>query len=553
VDHLRASDQLQLWQDPTTKHLKTLDSLLCYVQHLSDSFSRTSVLCDYDSKRLLNAHFDKSSLFIDKYIQSAIPDVQLEFLFESQGIMEYSAWLDSDKKYKHVVCDSEDHFSELFIPNIRGDHFNPYIRFKSSSVCGSQQASKLMDLAGLGPKVDTDDLSGMHDTVFNLMVLTFPKEIGYLLLDPVIRDITISRMQSCFKEFFRSLKDVFYLDSDSILGCSCSLHLWSSEFPFIPHPHFHVVLPHFCYNSVTKPDRMLYDEWLEESFYCKIRDCIDTVDLGTIRKTTRSAAAGSLGATCKVIEEVPVQHRFIVDPELYEHLKQGLSNQLAEYLFFQPLHWQGLTDKGRSVPIPVDSIKKLWSSIVSKEFGEISIESLDIHVKFCKHSEKSKLLHYLQYKTRPAVLDLDIFFKKCENFVTDYNSLDPNAAIGFIRSLFVKAVMNEDLFAAKYDSLLSSAEELFHLYTPQDILDWLKFLAIAKTDTRVYGFWRNIKRYLLNPLEQAPVLIVLSICPICDGVKSDIRYIDSPMFDSVIIRHRSRFLVYDIKDPPGVY
>ena len=92
--------------------------------------------CTFGDSLLVGSHLGKSSLFIDKYLDCSIPDIQLEFLFESQGIADYSAYLDPSREFKHCICSnselsasSEDIISELFIPNVKGDHFNPYIRF----------------------------------------------------------------------------------------------------------------------------------------------------------------------------------------------------------------------------------------------------------------------------------------------------------------------------------------------------------------------------------------------------------------------------------------
>ena len=51
----------------------------------------------HGSSLLMSSHKNKSSLFVDKYINCVIPDPQLEFLFESMGIYELGA-CDPDKE-----------------------------------------------------------------------------------------------------------------------------------------------------------------------------------------------------------------------------------------------------------------------------------------------------------------------------------------------------------------------------------------------------------------------------------------------------------------------
>lgn len=516
-----------------------------------------SKLCGFDSNRLLECHTGNSSLFVDKYISAVFPDLQLELLLDGCGISNYDAWWDPGRHFKHIICETSNVVSELFIPNIRGDRYNPYIRYMSSIVCGSQQVRKLLNLAGLY-NVDLYDGKPIHKNVFNLLTLTFPQEISLLLVDPLTRSDVISRLWKCYKKFFKQLYPLFGVDPDHVIGSSASLHVWSSEFAFLPHAHFHIVLPHFSYlnmgdtlercngstHYIHNSTRDDIDSMLS-STYSEIRDSIDIVDCGT-KSVVKSRSFGSRGFKSKSIKDVPILGRFIPDPAHYENLRLGLSRELGRYLDFEALSWKGLNDKA---PLNVKDIRSLWSKIVKKEFKEIKISSdLDIYTEFCNATNRAKLLHFLQYKARSPVLDFDLFLKKCPNFITNHNSFNSKVAIAFIRNL-LKSVNGISSFHKRYKSILSKAKKFFKSASDADIIDWFRFLCTWCTDTRVFGFWHTIKRYQLDPVNE-DLLVVSSICSICGGSSHKIGYVDNPVIDSLIFRLGSKFAVFNVNDLP---
>ena len=179
--------------------------LIAYVQSQSgavknDGFS----LYDYGSKKLMDLHSKNSYLYVDKYFETCIPDVQTEFLFESIGLSEcdYDAWLDDRGHFWVNRCNRDGILSEYVTPNIKGKRFNPYIRFLSSKTSGAEQVHKLLDLVGCN-FVDID--INPFPTVFNLLALTFPFEISLLLLDSKKRGSVINKMWKCWKLFFKEL------------------------------------------------------------------------------------------------------------------------------------------------------------------------------------------------------------------------------------------------------------------------------------------------------------------------------------------------------------
>ena len=553
---------------PNSLQCDNLALLYSYFKHLSDS-KITPI--EYCSKDLYTAHLKKSGLVFDKHFDCIYPDPQLEYVLESQGIFDYSAQLVEGKEYKHVVCDNDGAISELSYPNIKGDHFNPYIRYKSSSVCGSQQCSKLLDLSG----IEIKDLEGpiQHDIVFNNLTLSYPYEIDQLLLDEKYRSrsqnkitkkgsissnkkITkynlIDRMNRCFSSFFKDLHSLFNLDKHHVLGCCDRLHLWSSEIPLMPNVHHHVIIPHFTYRKISNEDRSFINDLVFFPLVEEYSDCItEIVSNGNKMDVDYDSGVEGIKIQSSKIEKNI--HRYIVDKSRYDEFRLTLSKSLIPHLGFDPLPWFGLIPKegslsGIEVPLNVDDIKDLWKKHVVKEFSNLLSDPLnvvvDVHIQFIPYDQKPKLLHALQYQTRPAVGDLDLFFKKCDSVVLDYFHLDLDRVKDHLRDLFVSAVMKDNIVKSnRYESMLSKFEDLIKHYSDKSFYSWIQFLSVWNTQTKVRGFWRNIKRYMLDP--DHVFLIEEDICPLCGGSLTHVRYISDPIIDHVIIRNRSNLCVYD--------
>ena len=163
---------------------------------------------------------------------------------------------------------------------------------------------------------------------------------------------------------------------------------------------------------------------------------------------------------------------------------------------------------------------------------------------------KSKLLHVLQYKTRPPVLDLDLFFKKCPDIVVSHDKINTSAALRYLKEQLEDSIKSDDFSSRfKYESLLQKYESMIGKITESDILSWLQYLSVCNSSTRVYGFWKDLKRYSLDPDDK--FLVHNEICSICGGNEIFVRYVNSIVIDSIIIRSRSKFLVYDLGDGGG--
>lgn len=514
--------------------IDNLVDLVLYVQSQNGNrFNGSKYLSKFgfEDPRLISIHQNNSCLYIDKYFETCIPDIQTEFLLESVGKSpeDYEAFLgkdirkptsdfkpfikpdpsDSKKEFCRFwvnYCDNKGDISKLITPIIHGGSWNPYVRFNSSKISGSKQLNKIRDLVGL------QSINVYEDPViFDLLVLTFPEVVSLQLLHSNKRNLTIKKMWLCHHKFFHELRFLFGLDPAQSHGCNSSLHLWSSSFPFLPHAHFHMVFPHFCYLNISKDYREDVEEVCKD-LYDKLYDCSDY----TKRRS----------------------------------LQCELSNKLEDLLYFEQLKRIGPVHNKRVLPFDVDLLKFIWSEIVEEVFQLQDLE-LDIHCEFVKSSNKAKLLHYLQYKNRPPILDLDLFFRKCQNFITGYDSLDPAAAIGYIQGLFVSAVMKENVEDSKrYESLLLKTEDIFKRFDSKKILSWLRFLSVWQTDTRVLGFWQNIKRYRVTHSTRGE-LPSSFVCPVCGGNLFKFGGVNSPLVGFMIINIQSKFKVFDLGDPGG--
>ena len=487
--------------------IKNLDSLLLYVQSLNDShFNRSKYRFDfgYQSKHLIEIHNQGVCMYVDKYIQTADPCVQTQFLLESCGFNsdDYDAWLDDKGRFWFNYCNNNGVESVFISPNVKGSKYNPYVRFVSSKISGGIQTNKLLDLVGLNIKhLD------YGSTLVNLMVFTYPKEVSYQLLVPNKRNQVIKKMKLCWKKMFKEFRLYFGLDSACILGCSESLHLWSSSFPVLPHPHHHVVFPHLSFLNVTKEYR---------------EDC----------ETLYSDVYNRLYETD--------------DKKERTRLQVELSNELKNLLYFELL-----PKEDNNLPLDIGLVKFIWSEIVNEVFGFEAASTYDVFTEFVKSDNRAKILHYMQYKNRPPILDLDLFFRKCPDIISNYDKVNFQSVIDYIQSLFVTAVMKEDINAvASLENMLKNAEKIFSDFSEKDIVSWLKFLCNWKTDTTVLGFWRNIKRYRVTSSIRGELPNQWYVCPICGGDYRKEKSNSLLYIDFLVIHLGSRFRVVNVKGPP---
>ena len=538
---------------------------------------------------LLTFHNKKLALYVDKYLFTAIPDIQTEFLLESVGIPQdrYEADLDPRFMFNVNACFDNDLVNEFVTPRIRGGSFNPYVRFLSSKSSGGGQVLKLFDLVGLNPDDDS-----LISPCFDLLTLTFPFEISKLLLDSKIRNSVTEKMFKCYIQFFKELHLLFDIPSNHILGSSISLHEWSSNLPFLPHAHFHIVLPHFSYKKINKSQRLQYEslidlpdsseygglEFEKGRLYSRLYDLIVEFEL-THNKMPKfkkhdlfspqkeSSPEGILFSHC----DKKQFHRSISDMPEFQAIYNDISSKLSSMLEFSVLDWQGLIQKKSfngdpcsvRVPFDVDLLRSIWTDIVNDVFAlnspnDISLDysdpvMYDIFIEFVSINSPKyfpKLLHFLSYKSRPAILDLDLFFKNCDGFVLDHNHIDKNRVLLYVRNLKHNAETYEnfdDFY--RYESVLSKIEKIFDLFSDRAIFDWLRFLSTHRTITKTFGFWRNIKRYRVSSV-QYKAIPYPKICSICGNPTCIFRFTNSLTIDGLILHHGSKFYLFNIDKPP---
>jgi hypothetical protein len=564
-----------------------------YVHLQSDNKNLVHVDSDMvprGSDALIDFHSEHFSLILDKYITTSIPSDSLGFILESKGFPNYHAELDIYSPYWYFICDNDNELSESCIPHIVGDSKNPYVRFSSIKMAAGKQVSKLKELAGVG--VCSSLPNSSLAPVFNFVTLTFPKKLELLLMDPSYRaraeykvskngkktsqlDIKpyniLDRMDLCFSEFLNEYSDLVGVPEGSQLGGSASFHPWSSNFPLLPHPHYHLLVSHFCYSKISKSERAAVEDLLISEY----RDLKECFGFYTYYNSKSGSCSLRVEDYDKDKPKPDVTRRiksYIKEPDMYEACFDDVSRCLADLLNFKTLPWGGshVDNYGDVKMFPLDSdiVRKLWTRIVCEEFSDIlgrpaadSDSLFVVHVQYIKATDYGKLVHRLRYKSRPSVLDLDIMFKKASNYkFVDLKGLTPdsldfnhNTVLSYLYMLLNRFKKENDPFLFnRIESYISKFTDLVDLYPDSYFIEWLQFLSTAKTKTRTFGFWRNIKRYGVSPVVEPLPVIHEDICPICGGVRSKLsRACDSPMFDSVIFDCNSSLFLFDFSNLLG--
>jgi hypothetical protein len=528
------------------QHMKGLDSLENLVSFLAPLIliNQTPEFSKLGSKALISAHNANIGLFVDKYLLSAIPDVQTELLLESTGLgpEKYEAALHEDpgKRYfmrwcsdKRFIWDGftdaylkeeyeqddylsylnrekqpaffdgeliNGHFdtavSEFVEPVVQGGSWNPYLRYRSSRNSGSAQCSKWQDFAG----------SGWNNAKINALVFTYPEELSNVfLLAPDYRVVMEKRCKCCFKSFLKDFKNELGVSPGMDIAVSESFHPWSTSNPVKPHLHHHVLQTHFMVRKVSEQDRKNIESKFAHEFSI-LKGCLN-------------------------------ESGDIVDSVTYGKVYGFLDNALQKEFGLTFLEWKGVSvdpvsGKTFKTPLDGDRVKELWSDAVKSEFVDLLstdhwYSTFDVQFYFISVSNKQKLLHALSYKCRPPVVDLDLFFRRNKNVVLNYDKVDIMAVNDPDTRFYL-----EDKGAGDF------------------LLSWLQYLVRHHTKTSVFGFWRVLKRYQVSPVD---VKIRLPrICPICGGVLSvGGVYFGYPVISCLFVKFGSNFKIVSIWDPGG--
>lgn len=678
-------------KDFTINSLDQLLQLFDNYVHTQNGTCSTGVDCEtfdcgFQSKKLIDLHHQKTALLLDKYFPCVYPDPQTEFLFTSLGLTpeDYNAWLDdrgqfwvyscSKKEFKKPIeptqkeineislekpeldyegCyklakdrkelawirrkinNNDDelqeeitHISEYIIPNVKGKRWNPYIRYISTKHSGAAQTEKMLDLVGLDPNTVYNSI---NTPVFNFLVLTFPWEIGKLLIDSKKRNTIKNLIWKCWKLFFKELHFLFDIPYDHLLGASVSYHCWKSSFPLFPHPHLHVCFPNFHYKDLNDCCGHVDGKFK----HIKNNGRIDIENLSDVEKLydelyslveeetwfdEKHKSKSSTGLGVKI--GMKKTSRFInsKNEELLKSLKEKLSGSLKDYIGFTPFKWYNpntdsiinppveLTEENiklamdelrdllqelkqgtlvvdervekPKVPLDIGVLKSIWHDCVLSVFKDYlkdpdydmigfnvdfdeegsfdgSIPLYDVHTHFVYPKQRERILHHMRYKSRPPVLDLDLFFRKCKSLVSlDISTLKP---LFFKESVFSYLTMlkgvakknNDEDQLLVVESTWRKAEEVFDSNSDNEIIDWLKYLVSCQSDTRVFGFWRMMDRYRVTSVIRGE-LPKKHICPICGGESVKLCKVDSIVPDIVVFVLNSKFRVVDFKGRPSI-
>lgn len=527
---------------------------------------------------------------------------------------DFAADLDFKYKFHVNACVDGDLLNEFIVPVVRGGSSNPYVRFLSSKASAGGQALKLFDLIGILhlSSAELDEFSLVDCPSFDLLTLTFPFEISVLLLSDKTRDVAMKKMWACYKRFFTELRYLFDIHVDHILGSSASLHIWSSKFPFMPHAHFHCAVPHFSFQKLhTKGHFELddsgdkrwvktYDQRLEyeldidvpdlvvyggRSFekgrlYQRLYDHIVTMELNRNKFRRKkggdvfsSSFTNDLDGVLLASGKKRMFHRFIDDIPDFQDLHNQISSKFSHLIGFNVLDWLGSITRSNSdgssytfpVPFDVNDVRFIWTEIVNDVFdinssSDVDLDSVpeyvpyDIYVEYASTKDnrycRPKLLHFLSYKSRPPVLDVDLFLRSCPNFIVDHNRIDRSVVLSYISDKLATARKFNDVDAiSMLESVLSKVRLVFDQFSDVVLIAWLRYLSVHRTVTNVFGFWRNIKRYRVSSVTRKRIPLP-RICPICGGDVVAYRHLNSLSINAIILHSGSKFHLFTIDRPP---
>jgi len=573
-----ANSQQLLYEQPKQFTFQDLHHFIFWINALYAQYhSESNILDDqnnidlkvkssehgFQDPKLVEVHLQQNVLYLDKYVETSVPDQQTITILDSIPEVDehYHAWFGSGQFWinwcvKKDKTTLEEFKTQYVTPNIKGESYNPYSRFQSSRGSARQQCHKIMDLVGL----QTQDLEEYdHPPIILFLTLTFPWEISRRLLFDY--EETKKQMWKSYKYFFKQLNKKYDLPDGHKLGCSSSLHTWNSSIPVLPHAHFHTVLPFWSYHHISK-DYRLDVEALNSEHYTDLYSLVQKRQITSTNSKDFEKVPGFKDNTVRS-KKLDTVTSTIIDEDFEEHsklIKKRLSESMSPYFEFQPLKYRGQIEyKGQTkkVPLDLEEIKELWKKSLYKYFKEDLPEDLptsyfNIHVKFINSEDKGKLYHHLSYKSRPAVLDLDLFLRTLHKHIDadkkdfiNYEVL--TSRIYQMINSFEKKQM--DLKADVWRGYLDKLNWIIENCSKQTYFEWIQQLAVSQTDTRGLGWWNNINRYRCESIEK-PDLPIPRICPICGGRSQKIIAINNPGVDAVIQNNGSTFHLFKTIPPP---
>lgn len=337
--------------------LFSLDKLLDYIEKVEKG--ARSYDSELEDPRLPSMLSGSVALDYSKYLKIAQTPEQLADIYAEMDINDYNAELHG---FTEVNC--EDCGGKLY-PEIRGDTYNPYMKFKSKQTTSSKTAKKLRNL--------------IKDYTMLQVVPTFPEEISQKLPeDPAVKD----EMWKALKLFLDKLEKQ-KTDEGKTMGSSASLHTWSSKRPTKPHGHFHTDIPMLQCKYPTKKRLMFF-----------VQD------------------------NKRLVQKYHNEE----EEEKKQEYANKLNDLLASFLGVERIPWVE-TDGGRR-PVDHDEIKDLWTDCVNEVFGTY-YDRLNVNLQYYGSWEKAKMLHDLTYRSRSPVVDIALSLTEQK----EYDLLDNQQAI----------------------------------------------------------------------------------------------------------------------------
>ena len=557
---------------------------------------------DYGSKIAINLHRTQRLLIVDKYIITAMPEAQTCFSLEACGCQPENYQANLDGFWLHNCQDlsegetKQGEYVTPIINCVKGfKSYNPYIKFLNSKRSAGKTIDKLRDLPGFDLKkliisdklpfdpFDFYDYDRLREPVLGKIDLTFPNEISNLLFDEKNRDKVIKKAHKAYARFFDKLQERLGVPPGCQLGSNGSLHPWSSTNPMLPHLHYHAILSNFYYQKITKEDRVSLEETDPElwTLYDQLYSLVQTRQIAHGKAEYEKDFKQQPGEKQRPENLEAKTEQYIS----YEHLpdivnlQTKIAGNLLDKLGFGVLPWKWGHKEGETIDYPLfpfddTLIKEVWTEAVNfyfppekrtgSKFCTATTQSrsstgptqtYDVHIsysKFSQQDDRSQIYHYLVYKNRPPIADLDLYFRSHKNLVNGPQKGDFNTE-HFIDQLFdeildAKDEIDHTIKLNKYQQ----ANELIHTYGKTSFESWLHYIVFGfptHNNCRVRGFMANLKRYRTTSLVRGP-LPEFKYCPICGGFDCEVIKLEEYAPDFLLINMNGYMLKCNLTDRP---
>ena len=162
------------------------------------------------------------------------------------------------------------------------------------------------------------------------------------------------------------------------------------------------------------------------------------------------------------------------------------------------------------------------------------------------------LYHYLCYKNRPPIVDLDLYFRDHTKLLTGPCKGDFNIDRYF--EILTNQLLDsqDEITATIRANKFNQARQLLETYGPSSFENWIQYIVFGfptHNNCRVRGFMRNLKRFRITSLSRGP-LPNFRYCPICGGFDSEVIKLESVSPDYLLINMNGYLLKCNLADRP---